>query len=714
MNPALRCATVLLAAGPACFSQAATLADPELATALASGEERRVIVQLREDGPPPTNAAARASARVLRERVKAQVLARLPAARMTLRHAYGELPAFAATLRDGAGLQQLLADPRVAVVFADRVLRLHLTQSLPLLGQPTVANVMGRQGAGTTVAVLDTGVDYTRSELGGCTAPGTPSSCRVVAAYEAATEDNARDADGHGTLVAMTAAATAGQARIAALDVFTGDGAYASDIIEAINWAIANRAQYNIVALNMSLGDGAQNASACSNPFTDPFVQPVRNARNAGIVVIAASGNEAHTNGISSPACVSEAVAVGAVYDANVGQVAWSACTDTSTAADRVTCFSSSGAPLDLLAPGALVTVGGSTVGGTSFAAPLVAGAVAVLKGAFGAETPTQTEARLLNGEPVSDPRNGLVRPRLNLLRAQGAPANDSFAAAIALSGSGGTSAWNHNASAQSGEPAHAGVVGGRSVWWRWTAPGDGRLQLNTAGSAIDTLLAVYEGSAVNALTPVVSNDNAGGGLTTSALSAAVVAGRSYRIAVDGKAGAQGALSLAHAFAAASADLGLGLASAPEPATVGGTVSLSAAVSNAGPDAAQAVALDLLLPARLGAPFVLPAGCSQASGAVNCNLGTMNSGEARTVVVQATALTAGQATVSARLQSTTADPDNGNNAADVVATLVSGPGGDPGGGDTGGDSDVPLPGWALAALGAALLAAGRRARRLNP
>jgi subtilisin family serine protease len=72
-----------------------------------------------------------------------------------------------------------------------------------------------------------------------------------------------------------------------------------------------------------------------------------------------------------------------------------------------------------MLAPGALVTAGGATGGtrgGTSQAAPFVAGAAAVLRSAFPSDPPDQTVTRLTaHGVPTTDPRNGVVRARLAL-----------------------------------------------------------------------------------------------------------------------------------------------------------------------------------------------------------------------------------------------------------------------------------------------------------
>jgi hypothetical protein len=135
-----------------------------------------------------------------------------------------------------------------------------------------------------------------------------------------------------------------------------------------------------------------------------------------------------------------------------------------------------------------------------------------------------------------------------SLYAARGAstPTNDNFSSAstITLSGSSTTvTGSNTGATKQSGEPSHGGNTGGASVWWRWTAPGSGTVTLTTTGSTFDTLLAVYTGSSVSALTRIVENDDAAG-LLTSSVTFSAVSGTTYYFAVDGYNGATGSISL--------------------------------------------------------------------------------------------------------------------------------------------------------------------------
>ncbi len=289
-------------------------------------------------------------------------------------------------------------------------------ESFPLINQPAAA-LSGKIGAGTSVAVLDTGTDYTRADFGSCTAPGAPAPCRVAYAADFAPNDNARDDNGHGTNVAGIVAGVAPGARLIALDVFNGGGASSTDIISAIDWAIANQRTYNIAALNLSLGGGAA-TSPCTG---DAIGVALRSARAAGIAPVVASGNNGYPNAVSAPACAPAAISVGAVYDAGIGGVGYSSCSDPTTAADKIACFSNSASFLTLLAPGAMITAAGYTMAGTSQATPHVAGAIAVLRAAFPAETVDQLVARLTTtGKKLTDPRNQVTTARIDVLAALG------------------------------------------------------------------------------------------------------------------------------------------------------------------------------------------------------------------------------------------------------------------------------------------------------
>jgi hypothetical protein len=124
--------------------------------------------------------------------------------------------------------------------------------------------------------------------------------------------------------------------------------------------------------------------------------------------------------------------------------------------------------------------------------------------------------------------------------------ANDDFAAGFSITGlTGGTSGYTIGASKEPGEPAHAFDVGGRSVWYYWTAPANGPVDFNTEGSSFDTTLAVYTGDTVTNLSLVAANDDdTAAGVHTSRLSFNAIAGVTNRIAIDGYGGASGTYNL--------------------------------------------------------------------------------------------------------------------------------------------------------------------------
>ena len=125
------------------------------------------------------------------------------------------------------------------------------------------------------------------------------------------------------------------------------------------------------------------------------------------------------------------------------------------------------------------------------------------------------------------------------------APPNDAFANAIVIApGGGSVVGTNINATSQSFEPEACDIGGGKTVWWRWTAPQSQNTTISTLGSDFDTVLAVYTGSSVSALTPVICNDDVPGGVFSSEVIFPAVAGTTYRIAVDGYGGDEGIIAL--------------------------------------------------------------------------------------------------------------------------------------------------------------------------
>ena len=123
--------------------------------------------------------------------------------------------------------------------------------------------------------------------------------------------------------------------------------------------------------------------------------------------------------------------------------------------------------------------------------------------------------------------------------------AGDDFSTALPITGNSATlHGTNISFTKETSEPNHAGNPGGKSIWWRWTAPASGPVTLNTAGSAFTTLLAVYSGTTVSSLTCLGSDIDSLGGTNRSHVAFNAMAGQTYNIAVDGKDGASGRITL--------------------------------------------------------------------------------------------------------------------------------------------------------------------------
>ncbi|MEY4579255.1 MAG: hypothetical protein RL701_3958 [Pseudomonadota bacterium] len=344
---------------------------------------------------------------------QAAIVDAVASADVTLLTRYENLPFLFVRVHNLRGLYALAARGEVLRLHEERLIEHSASTSLPLIQQPAVA-ASGKTGAGTAVAVIDTGCDWKRSDFGSCTQPGA-SGCKVAYAADFAKDDLALDDSGHGTNVSAIVLSVAPSAQVLALDVFAGATAPSSAILAALDWTIKNRTTYNIVALNLSLGSGEYSA-VCS---ADLFASALANVRAAGMLPTVASGNSGYSNALASPACVPAALSVGAVYDSNLGGVAYSACKDAATSADKITCFSNSAPFLSLLAPGAAVTAGGYRMTGTSQAAPHVAGAYAVMRAAYPNEPMNTTVARLTDSGPnIVDPRNNVTKHRLDVLAA--------------------------------------------------------------------------------------------------------------------------------------------------------------------------------------------------------------------------------------------------------------------------------------------------------
>ena len=274
-----------------------------------------------------------------------------------------------------------------------------------------------------TIAVVDSGIEN-RADFGN----------RVLASVKLGTlpNDSPGDGRGHGTFVAGIAAGGADgytgatpQANLVSVDVMNDDGvARTSDVVAGCQWILANKAKYNIRIANFSLHSGTKSS------FTrDPLDKAVEKLWFGGVVVVAAAGNYGSATGPSgvlyAPGNDPFVITVGAIDIGGTNRrnddvnAPWSAYGRTPDGFMKP----------DLAAPGRYM-VGpvpmGSTLAvqradkitapgyiqlsGTSFAAPVIAGAAAQIIAKHPTFTPDQVKGALMvSTKPVDGADSGSV-----------------------------------------------------------------------------------------------------------------------------------------------------------------------------------------------------------------------------------------------------------------------------------------------------------------
>jgi len=243
----------------------------------------------------------------------------------------------------------------------------------------------GVTGAGYSVAVIDTGIDYNHPDLGG----GWGN--KIIAGWNFL-DDNSdpMDVDGHGTHVAGIIAGNgylqgiAPEANLIALKTMGSGETDLEYTRQALQWVIEHQKTYNIVAVNLSLGTGN------FRTLTDASWEEELNALiRAGVVVVAATGNDFYEfeskRGMGFPAASPATISVGAVWTDDFGEVNFGGAIDYTTAADRITSFTQRSPLTDLMAPGAMILSmypnnEYEMEGGTSMAAPVVTGAAVLAR----------------------------------------------------------------------------------------------------------------------------------------------------------------------------------------------------------------------------------------------------------------------------------------------------------------------------------------------
>lgn len=396
--------------------------------AIAREGSARVIVRFTDE--PSKRRATPLARRTQVRRAQREIVGRLSGTRYAMKRAFERIPAVALEVGASA-LARLERSPRVAEIFEDR-------PHAPALADATFSVqalstwAAGVRGKGQVVAVLDTGVDSSHpflrnavvheacfSQSGDCpngsdtqTGPGAAAPCAF-----------AERACAHGTHVAGIVAGrsaevwgVAPEASVIAIQVFSRSNdcrpgettpcprTYTSDYIRALEYVGRLREHYPIAAANLSFAGGSfDSMRECDerNPVAKDAVDALR---AAGIAVIAAAGNARSSSELGSPACLSSSISVGSV-DADGG----------------ISSFSNHSTFLDLVAPGRSIessVPGGGFAhkSGTSMAAPIVAGAWALMRQSDPhASVDLIHTAFSMTGDQIEDPDNASFVPRIDI-----------------------------------------------------------------------------------------------------------------------------------------------------------------------------------------------------------------------------------------------------------------------------------------------------------
>jgi hypothetical protein len=304
-----------------------------------------------------------------------------------------KLPRMTVEVLGDRGLYQLAHDPAVVHIWEDR--RAKLVETAESRVGAYAAVEAGLSGKGTSVAVLDTGIDdLTQDAFGTCSAPGS-ACCAIARDDDIVVRDDCIGRD-HGRKVSAVVARAAPGAKILSLNVsahgfITPDCSPGTDTWSAaIDWVLLNRDAYNIVAVNISASDGG---SYLHSNCPGDMDAPLSALRDAGIAPIVASGNDSHPSGIGWPACSPFAISVASVRGGQIGSE------------------SNLSPELLFLAP-----IDGA---GTSLAAPMVAAAFADIKQAKPALTVDEIVSLLqATGVPLARAGAAQTWPEIRIDRA--------------------------------------------------------------------------------------------------------------------------------------------------------------------------------------------------------------------------------------------------------------------------------------------------------
>lgn len=364
----------------------------------------------------------------------------------------------------------------------------------------------GDTGQGTTVAVIDTGIDKLPDFAG-----------RLVGGVDLTGENNPyQDSYGHGTFVAGLiagngASSSNGQysgeapgANLVSIKVAGANGRTTlSTLILGLQWAADHQSRYSIDVLNLSLGFRPSQSTV-----TNPLDQAVEAVWNSGIAVVVSAGNTGPFNGtVLSPGDDPLVITVGSLDDMASGSVSGDEMNDFSavgptapdgwakpdlvTSGRSVVSLAAPGSEIYKANPGAVVGQANFVGSGTSFSSAITSGAAALVIADNPGLSPNQLKARLLAstapgpvGNPFVDGHGALdayaaanAGP-LNFRQSAGGLLQTLLGVTVSLLPTGRASTWNTSLwSGLSVDPPPAsGPVWNGLAWnggdwdtWAWT-----------------------------------------------------------------------------------------------------------------------------------------------------------------------------------------------------------------------------------------------------
>jgi serine protease AprX len=332
-------------------------------------------------------------------------------------------------------LKQVAAHPAVFDVHYNRPIFKHNFRTSLTVGALAAQRAYGMTGAGVGVAVIDSGITAWHPDLMNRSTASYPYGDQRVSKFIDVVNGQGLpyDDNGHGTHVSGIIAGNghdskgqksgvAPDASIVSLKVLDANGlGTIGNIIQALDWVVANRTTYNIRVVNLSVGAGIHESY-----WTDPLTLAAKRAVDAGVVVVTAAGNigrnsagQTQYGGITAPGNAPWVLTVGA----------YSTQGTPGRGDDVIAGYSSRGptavdyaAKPDLVAPGtgtmSLATPGSTfystktaflvpglvptafvpylSLSGTSMAAPVVSGTVALMLQANPSLTPNAVKAILM------------------------------------------------------------------------------------------------------------------------------------------------------------------------------------------------------------------------------------------------------------------------------------------------------------------------------